>query len=173
MQDKGFKLLGVRPLSNCNPQFSKSLVEGKLYAFYTDALLVEDKTIKPAGNLDFRLDSLIFNKSNSSELTISALVGENGSGKSTIIELNSNDFHHLPEMNRLLQENDLFKLMHKGGESTKYIKHFASRNYKLTQAELENLGETLFNFINRDFKPVMQIILKNNYPNLKISYLES
>lgn len=103
---EGFKLIGIRPLQNCDEQYLKNLQKGIFYKFYKDfhflnykdedistliytetleGNLFETSKIKYSSPIPTSLYSIqnhnIFN------INISAIVGKNGSGKSTIIEL--------------------------------------------------------------------------------------
>lgn len=101
----GFKLLAIRPLEGCDKRFRKKLKEGMVYKFFQDykyyievakrkkvELTSENyflykeisisEVVPPSKELDlFSSDSLNIN--------VSAIVGENGSGKSSLI-----DFHN-------------------------------------------------------------------------------
>lgn len=106
MNMEGFKLIGIRPLKNCDEQYLKNLQKGTFYKFYKDfhflnskdqdistlnyteeseENLFETSKIKYSSSIPTSLYSIhnhkIFN------INISAIVGKNGSGKSTIIEL--------------------------------------------------------------------------------------
>lgn len=93
----GFKLLAIRPLENCDKKFSKNLKRGMVYKFYqgykfydknakevclTNNNLTEqiEKVEPPKNEIDlYSQDDL--------KINISAIVGKNGSGKSSLIEL--------------------------------------------------------------------------------------
>ncbi len=96
-KNTGFKLLAIRPLIGCDANFRKNLEEGAIFKFYQDYQFF-DKTNK----------EILFNEGNLSEdicyitppkeicdlysteklnINISAVVGKNGSGKSSLIEL--------------------------------------------------------------------------------------
>jgi predicted ATPase len=94
----GFKLLAIRPLKGCSSQFRKNLNEGEIYKFYQDYkffnekgenILDSNKNIesevfkieKPKEELD------LYSLGADLKINISAIVGKNGSGKSSILEL--------------------------------------------------------------------------------------
>lgn len=90
-QNLDFKLIAVLPLKGCSAKFSKRLEIGQIYQFYQEysialspdkssvvSLLANDGE-KAAANL-YKLDNGIF-------VNISAIVGKNGTGKSTLFEL--------------------------------------------------------------------------------------
>lgn len=91
---ENFRLVGIRPHTDCSTKFAKVLTKGRLYKFYEEFEFYksEDET---AGDGD----AILFYKRNVSavpqdlykvnnlNVNISAVVGKNGSGKSTLIEL--------------------------------------------------------------------------------------
>ena len=99
-----FKLLAIRPLKGCDKKFSKVLNEGEIYKFYNDYEFYdnEGKEIKEDNlNLEKGVAKIehsptipedlydIKNEDGSPRIkvNISAVVGKNGSGKSSLIEL--------------------------------------------------------------------------------------
>lgn len=106
----GFKLIAIRPLVGCDRRFLKNLKEGQIYKFYNDFQFL-DKDGLCIDNLSFTKslgNKIIYNEVNKIEynqvvpnnlynsegsnlntinVNISAIVGKNGSGKSTIVEL--------------------------------------------------------------------------------------
>jgi AAA15 family ATPase/GTPase len=78
-----FKLIALRPHKDCAERYSKILVRGELYYFYNNYQVGVDDHIKRTGGLE----SDFFLQSESTWVNLSAIVGKNGSGKSTIIEL--------------------------------------------------------------------------------------
>lgn len=36
IEDNNFKLIAIRPLVGCDPDFLKNLIEGQVYSFYND-----------------------------------------------------------------------------------------------------------------------------------------
>lgn len=76
-----FKIIGIEILSECNRKHYKNLLTNNIYTFYS--------------NYEFKDDGIFYYKQGSDDLyiidnlnvNISAIVGKNGSGKSTIIEI--------------------------------------------------------------------------------------
>lgn len=117
----GFKLLAIRPLEGCDAQFRKNLKEGAVYKFYQDydyyvtsngnETLITDKNYekfaskpiskvqrkKGAKDLDLYSDGDL-------KINISAVVGENGSGKSALIDFIYAAAYLLAEQNNLIKE---------------------------------------------------------------------
>lgn len=95
---ESFKFIGLRLLEGCSEKILKNLEKGKVYKFYNDYHFLNEK-----GNEVERPDEKILKitckeslpedlykiKSESGELNIniSALVGKNGSGKSSLLEI--------------------------------------------------------------------------------------
>lgn len=83
-----FKLLAIRPLKNCNTRFLKNLKEDKIYQFYNgyifntdgsgEVISIENKSSVPEN---------LYDVSSKLKVNVSALVGKNGSGKSSLLEL--------------------------------------------------------------------------------------
>ncbi|HTN20455.1 MAG TPA: AAA family ATPase [Pelobium sp.] len=86
-----FKLIGIRPITKCDPKICKVIKVGVPYIFYNqyDFSGYSDHNRKVLMRPNEIPDIYSFTKSNGEKLTIniSALVGENGSGKSSLIEL--------------------------------------------------------------------------------------
>lgn len=90
MNEKGFKLLAIRPLTGCNKRFYKNLNKNKFYSFCGDFEfdVKKGKTvvqIRP----DQATDIYTIKRSGDKnlEVSISAIIGKNGSGKSTLTEM--------------------------------------------------------------------------------------
>jgi predicted ATPase len=91
-----FKMLALRPLKGCNPDYLKKIQPGYLFKFNSGFEIVKDGSNHMENILKFesRLPSQLYNLSLDHEATtknipidISAIVGKNGSGKSSLIEL--------------------------------------------------------------------------------------
>ena len=91
----GFKLIAIRPLKNCGEQFLKNLDINRIYKFYDNFEYYNDKD-----RIDNLIDANEFKKVDrikevnklpndffTTKINISAIVGKNGSGKSSIIDL--------------------------------------------------------------------------------------
>lgn len=75
------KIIAIKPHNRCNPEYLKSLKTDTLFKFY-QGIDIDDDVIHYQANLDRNLFSL-----DSVNLNLSAIVGKNGTGKSTVIEL--------------------------------------------------------------------------------------
>ena len=76
-----FKLIFIKPLKDCNEKYLKTLNEEELYLF-DKAYSIHDETIE----IDKEKDLSLFDLDNIN-ININAVVGKNGTGKSTIVEL--------------------------------------------------------------------------------------
>ena len=91
----GFKLVAIRPLENCGEKFLKNLDINRIYKFYDnfeyyngkDRIdnLIEVNEFKNVDNI--KEISNLPNSFFTPKINISAIVGKNGSGKSSIIDL--------------------------------------------------------------------------------------
>lgn len=86
-----FKLIAIRPLVNCNLQFRKVLSENQSYVFYKnyDFSNYSSKKRIIKVDIDQKPDfySITNSKKDKIKINISALVGMNGAGKSSLVEL--------------------------------------------------------------------------------------
>ncbi|WP_372473307.1 hypothetical protein AB4865_10785 [Capnocytophaga sp. ARDL2] len=80
-----FKIIALEVLADCDKTHYKLLTPNQIYYFYTDYKIEGNNVKFPKKDLD--LYSVSKYSDNNLRISISALVGKNGSGKSTIIEL--------------------------------------------------------------------------------------
>lgn len=83
-----FKLLAIRPLKDCNEKFLKNLKENQIYQFYNEYKFCyknndENEEVIKIKKLKQSVPDDFFGKN----INISAIVGKNGSGKSSLVEL--------------------------------------------------------------------------------------
>lgn len=81
-----FKLVAIRPLENIDTKFSKVLIPNQVYTFFNSYDFSNLDAIKYEKIKDPKLYD-INEDGNSLDVNISAIVGKNGSGKSSITEL--------------------------------------------------------------------------------------
>ncbi|MEB3015153.1 AAA family ATPase [Capnocytophaga gingivalis] len=89
-----FKLIAIRPLKGCSARFLKNLEEDRIYKFYNDYSFLDenDNEVRTGGNKITKIQcknsvpETLYEKSGL-DIQISALVGKNGSGKSSLLEL--------------------------------------------------------------------------------------
>jgi predicted ATP-binding protein involved in virulence len=79
-EDLAVKLIAIRPMIGCSEKHLKTLQEGELYYFTNEYTIIDDR----ATNNDVNFPLYDFDNV---KVNIHAIVGNNGAGKSTIIEL--------------------------------------------------------------------------------------
>lgn len=106
----GFKLLAIRPSNDCDKQFLKNLNQGGFYKFYQDYYFEIDKSEKHVVQINHisTIPKNLFGEN----ISVSAVVGRNGSGKSTIVELFSLFVFCLAEHLDLINK-EVFKESHR------------------------------------------------------------
>ena len=83
-----FKLIAIRPLKGCRKSALKCLKVGQIYYFCNDYIITEDGIslrddyVKPLPE-----DFFSIGLNSDLRINVSAIVGMNGDGKSTLIEL--------------------------------------------------------------------------------------
>lgn len=86
-----FKLLAIRPLEGCNKKFLKNLEENRIYKFYNEYSFYNgENELNENENLEVTEINYIQTVPDNlfgSNINISAIVGKNGSGKSSLVEL--------------------------------------------------------------------------------------
>lgn len=91
-----FKLIGIRPHKNCGEKFLKVLEPGRLYQFYNDyEFFIDRNNVNKFDGVNGDILSFKYNPTVPNDLykigdlniNVSAVVGKNGTGKSTLIEL--------------------------------------------------------------------------------------
>lgn len=85
-----FKIIALKAQEKCDSNFTKVLEKEKLYYFYSDYEITINKDGKEEIKINEKIVDGIFNNNeikNDININICAIVGKNGSGKSSIIEL--------------------------------------------------------------------------------------
>lgn len=86
-----FKLIAIRPLVGCAPEFRKILIENEVYKFYADYhfKIVNNSVvaITHIPTIPTNLYEIKTISDSTINVNISAIVGKNGSGKSSLLEL--------------------------------------------------------------------------------------
>lgn len=93
-----FKLIAIRPLKECNPNYLKNLKTNQLYKFYNDYIFYDNnnREIKNSENDVNKITNLatipkdLFSQGvgdAKTNINVSAIVGKNGCGKSALVEL--------------------------------------------------------------------------------------
>lgn len=112
---KEFKLIAIRPVTGCNKRFIKILNEGVPYVLYNEFDFShyndESKIITKQDNSNLDLYSFKNNLKNNVSVNISAIVGENGSGKSSLVELFYVSCYNISVINEVLFDEEEGRLL--------------------------------------------------------------
>lgn len=82
-----FKIIAIRPKKDCNKKFLKNLDIGTFYTFYKDYKITESLDFKSIGiQYEPSIPENLYDQEHT-KISISAIVGKNGSGKSSLVEL--------------------------------------------------------------------------------------
>lgn len=113
-----FKLLAIRPLKGCNPKFLKNLEENRIYQFYNDYefFIGDTKITHEKDAIEGDVTKIEYNPKNevppnffdqgNTKINISAIVGKNGSGKSSLMELMYAAFYNLSLKEEFIKDYD-------------------------------------------------------------------
>lgn len=85
-----FRLIAITPLADCHEKFRKKLIAGQpniLYNDYKVEMSQKGDTVLRVESPKERISDKLYTLNNGINLSISAIVGKNGTGKSTIFEL--------------------------------------------------------------------------------------
>jgi predicted ATPase len=112
---KEFKLIAIRPLDGCDKKFTKILSEGVPYVFYNEydfsKYTDQSKIIKQKVNTTLDLFSVKNKFKKDIKINISAIVGENGSGKSSLVELFYVSCYNISVIKQVLFDEDEERLL--------------------------------------------------------------
>lgn len=103
-----FKLLAIRPLKDCNEKFLKNLKENQVYQFYNDYKFHfkdndESKDVIKIEKLEQSVPDNFFGNGKL-DINVSAIVGKNGSGKSSLVELFYAGLYNLSVIEKILEK---------------------------------------------------------------------
>lgn len=106
-----FKLIAIRPLKGCRESALKCLTIGQMYYFCNDYIITEDgismrdEYVRPLPE-----DFFTTKGNNGLQVNISAVVGMNGDGKSTLIELAMRLINNCAKHYRLTDKDSLLRI---------------------------------------------------------------
>lgn len=141
----GFKLLAIRPSKDCGKQFLKNLNPGDIYKFYQDYHFVLDKDENKVIEVQYRpsVPENLYGEN----ISVSAVVGKNGSGKSTIVELFSAFVFCLSKQLDLINI-DVFKESHRLSLKDQNRLNNEIENFKLFKCEIYfSIGNKIYGLI--------------------------
>ena len=146
-----FKLIAIRPLSGCNDKFLKNLIPNQIYKFYNEYKFLDENENEITSNKDFvEIFKIIKNDNNVPEefyhqgnikINLSAIVGKNGSGKSSLVELIYVAFYNLSIKAKLITDIEVDHK--KNRQLRKQVKHLedviTSLQYDLSENQISQL----------------------------------
>jgi predicted ATPase len=119
MSNNNFKLIAIRPLRDCNKRFLKNLSKGTVYKFYNEYTFKDSNgneitdslenviSITSVSNVPKNLYQ-VNNNGHTIDINISALVGKNGSGKSSLIELLYASCYVIASRKKILKDTNYY-----------------------------------------------------------------
>lgn len=157
MNPDNFKLVGIRPLEKCDKRFLKNLNIGTIYKFYNEYKFLnsEGKEIKDnledviSVNYSSKVPESLYqinNGGNIINVNISALVGKNGSGKSSILELLYASCYVIASRKKILKDLDYYVEKRKRNQGRWTDSDI--RNLQEIQSIYDELNVELFYSIN-------------------------
>lgn len=106
MNQSGFKLIAIRPLEGCAPKFLKNLNVQEYYYFYKNYRITSFGKDEEQIRLTGELPPDIYSRPGNPTISISAVVGKNGAGKSSLIELLYAGLYNIANKYRFIDKKD-------------------------------------------------------------------
>lgn len=129
-----FKLIAIRPLQGCEPHILKCLKKDMMYYFCNDYFIAENETYIERRSRNIQpLKKCFFLES--PQVNISAVVGMNGDGKSTLMELMMRLVNNCAISNGLVAPSHSLRRIEGVKASLYYM--IDDTFYKLTEADIE------------------------------------
>jgi len=164
----GFKLLAIRPIKGCSRRFLKILKEDEIYKFYNDYDFEINKDNQVVDIIPLKKTPRNLYKIHTSHkdinLNISAIVGKNGSGKSSLVELlfmvinniaKPNIPNNIKPLYNVVENKDDCLIVELFFETTSIYKILIKDDYKKPSISTYKLTDSgfkkLINFNLRDF----------------------
>lgn len=119
MSENSFKLIAIRPLVNCDKRFLKNLSKGTIYKFYNEYIFRDSNSNEIINNLN-KISSITYTSNVPTDLyqiesdrrkidiNISAIVGKNGSGKSSLLELLYASCYTIASRKKILKDTSYY-----------------------------------------------------------------
>lgn len=172
----GFKLIAIRPIENCDSRFLKNLKAGEIYKFYNDFEFTKDGNGKDV--ISIVDNSTVPDNLFGENISVSAVVGKNGSGKSALIELfvaSINQFSFYLNDNKILEKRqivtyaDIQSVEFEKGSLGINCEVYFYKNSKFYRLKIfNNQFDSLFNLSNTNL--VSKSKLKEFFYTLIINY---
>lgn len=171
-----FKLLAIRPLEGCNKKFLKNLEENRIYQFYKDYNFILDENQKEVISIE-QLEQSVPNNfygNKNININISAIVGKNGSGKSSLVELFYAGLYNLSVIEKILVKkiDEIEKVKDISiikNEIEIILNKLIEKNKRLQNNEINNLFErlnTYNNSLNIEQQNIVKLPIEKEYQKL-------
>lgn len=173
---KEFTLIALRPLEGCNNKFVKILKENNPYVFYNNydfsKYTDEIRTISINENKTKDLYSFKNNLNKEIRINFSAIVGENGSGKSSIVELFYVCCFNLSTITGILYDEEEERYLNsKDIVPDIKVELFYKIDNKIYLLRLDNLDIKIYTLENSTFKLVQtKFNLNDFFYTISINY---
>ena len=139
----GFKLLAIVPLKDCHPRIKKNLKTGEVYKFYNNySIKVADDFTKVDSVIKDNDGSDIYKVNNNLNLNIHAVVGENGSGKSSLFELYFYFIYLYGCLNNLKKKEKENKILSIIDQDLKYKLHLIKKHQNKLKKYIDDTKST-------------------------------
>ena len=152
MNNPNFKLIAIRPLEECANKFLKNLSKGTIYKFYNEykfknsegkEIISGTEKVSSVFN-ESKVPSTLYKLGNNLseiEINISALVGKNGSGKSSLLELLYASCYVIASRKQILKDIAYYRKKLKKNNNTG--KHYLDKIMEI-QSVYEDLNVEIF-----------------------------
>jgi len=176
--NKSLKIIAIKPLDDCNEKFLKGLKKNEVYLFDKAYNIDKDGSIEYHKEKDIQL----FNQKNL-DININAIVGKNGTGKSTLIELllavinNVNCINNQSEIdseyNNKIKKNKEFKKKENGISFIDNLQvEFIFEDLHIYKIQINNENVQLFEYQNekKEWKEIKTLHQKQLFYNILVNY---
>lgn len=170
-----FKLIAIRPLDGCDDKFLKNLIPNQIYKFYNEYEFLDESSSEIKCVDKYVEVAKIKKKKNNvpenffyqgdTKINVSAIVGKNGSGKSSLVELIYVAFYNISIRAKLI--NDIEVDHKRNNRVRKQIEHLngviTSIQYDLGENQISQL--TTEEIDEKDAYIEFYTLLKNEQEN--------
>jgi predicted ATPase len=172
-----FRIIAIRPLKGCNQSYLKVLQEDKSYVFFNRFDFSAYTDIHPIIQIkngeDVDLYSVKRDDGRSLSIQVSAIVGKNGSGKSTIVELFYAAIYNIAVIEEILFDEERKVYLDESDriEGLK-VEIFFESNNELYALRLDDEVIKIYKSVNGEFSHanIVDIDLKELFYSIAINY---